>query len=183
MSKTVFRKALPSDYPGIIRLQEENLIANIGEATAREGFLSIEFIERDFDEMNKDLAVIVAVRNGETLGYLCGTSCEYGARFPVINALISMLPGLSIEGVRLTALNSFIYGPVCVSRSSRGSGVLEGLYGKLKEFAKPRYDFCLLFISETNSRSLDAHLHKLRMKDLGQFDWNGKSFRALGAAI
>lgn len=183
MNETIYRKALPSDYPGILRLQAENFIGNIDETVAKDGFLSIEFNEKQFEEMNKDLAVIVAAREDETVGYVCGTSCEYGMRFPIIGAVMKRFPGLSIEGVRLTTRNSFIYGPVCIAAHARGGGVLEGLYGKLKEIAKPGYDFCVLFIADKNRRSLHAHISKLKMKDLCLFEWNNTLFHILCAAV
>jgi predicted GNAT superfamily acetyltransferase len=71
---------------------------------------------------------------------------------------------------------------VCIERSARGAGILSGLYAELKRLAASRYGYCVLFISEGNKRSFNAHL-KLGMKPLGMFEFNKSQFYILGAAL
>ncbi|MGO9378298.1 MAG: hypothetical protein ACLP29_07070 [Dissulfurispiraceae bacterium] len=178
----IYRQAVPSDYGGIIALQKENLIGNLSQEEAKDGFLSIEMDEWQFDEINRDIGIAVAVAGHEILGYLCGTSYSYSLQFPILRTMLGKLHELAFDKKPLTAGNTFIYGPVCIARSARGNGILIGLYEQLKLIAAPHYSFCLLFISDGNKRSFNAHL-KLGMKPLGMFEFNKGHFYILGAAL
>jgi hypothetical protein len=177
-----FRRASPPDYQGILNLQKENLLVNLSAQQAEDGFLVIEMSEKQFDEMNRDLGVIVAESGNEIVGYLCGTSFGYSAQFPILQTMMGKLGELAIEGNRLTKENTFIYGPVCIAKSARGTGIVKGLYQALRESAVSRYSFCILFISDKNTRSLNAHL-KIGMNRLGVFDFNNSLFHILGASL
>jgi hypothetical protein len=177
-----FRRAQPPDYPAILELQHANLLKNV-QGDSADGFLSVEYTGSELDAMNRDLGVFVAVKDGVVVGYLCGTSCGYAARYPILAAMIDRFPLLSMEGEGLSPANTFIYGPVCIARHERGSGILSGLYEALKEAARSSYTFCALFISDRNRRSLDAHRRKLGMSMLGAFEALGAQFHILGARI
>ncbi len=178
----IYRKALPSDYRGIKALQKLNLIGNLSPQETEDGFLSIEMDEWQFDEINRDIGIAVAVSGHEITGYLCGTSYSYSLHFPILRTMLGKLHELAIEKKPLTASNTFVYGPVCIAISARGTGLLSGLYEELKRIAASRYGYCVLFISDRNKRSFNAHL-KLGMKPLGMFEFNKGQFYILGAAL
>jgi len=177
-----YRRASPSDYDGIAKLQKGNLLVNLSPQQAEDGFLFVEFSEKQFDEINRDLCVIVSESGNEIFGYLCGTSCRYGRQFPILETMLGRLSGLAIEENRLTEENTFIYGPVCIAKSARGTGILNGLYQALKEIAALQYCFCILFISDKNKRSINAHL-KLGMNRLGVFEFNNGLFHIMGTSL
>ena len=181
-SHIIYRKALLSDYRGVKALQKLNLIGNLSPQDAEEGFLSIEMDEWQFDEINRDLGIAVAVSGNEIVGYLCGTSYSYSLQFPILRMMLGKMHELAIDKKPLTAGNTFVYGPVCIARSARGAGILSGLYEELKRIAAARYRYCVLFISDRNKRSFNAHL-KLGMKPLGMFEFNKGQFYILGAAL
>jgi hypothetical protein len=124
-----FRRAQAGDYPDMLALQAENFIGNLGPGQARDGFLSIEYTTTQFDEINQDLGISVAVRNGRVVGYLCACTVTYGSRFPILAEMIRNLQERTLDAVPISGETTFIYGPVCISRSMRGSGVLGGLFG------------------------------------------------------
>ena len=126
--------------------------------------------------------ICIAESGNEIVGYLCGTSCRYGTQFPILQTMIGRLNELVMEGNRLTEENTFIYGPVCIAKSARGSGILNGLYQALKKIASLHYSFCILFISDKNPRSINAHL-KLGMNRLGVFEFNNGLFHIMGASL
>jgi len=177
-----YKRASPPDYDGILNLQKGNLLVNLSAQQAQDGFLLVEMSEKQFDEINRDLGVIVAESRNEIVGYLCGTSCRYGTQFPILQTMMGRLDELSIEGNRLTEENTFIYGPVCIAKATRGTGILNGLYQALKENAGSRYSFCILFISDKNTRSVNAHL-KIGMNRLGVFDFNNGLFHIMGTSL
>jgi hypothetical protein len=177
-----YRRAFLPDYKGILNLQQANLLVNLSAQQAENGFLSIEMNEEQFDEINRDVGVFVAESENNIVGYLCGTSFAYSTQFPVLKAMMDKLDRVIIEGSSLTEENTFIYGPVCIAKSARGTGILNGLYQTLKEHTSSHYSFCILFISDKNMRSLNAHL-KIGMNRLGVFDFNNSLFHILGASL
>ena len=177
------RRATPADYPGITTLQHSNLIGTLTTSEAENGFLSIEFSESQFDEMNRDLGVVVAEQNGEIVGYMCGVSTVYGHQFQILRAMTEMFEHISIASTELTRDNTFIYGPVCITDAFRGNGVLSCLFEALKEIAKHNYQFCILFIADANKRSLHAHMRKLGMIEIESFMVKGKPYHMLGVQI
>ncbi len=178
-----FRKAEPRDYPGLLALQKENLISNLTEAEAVNGFLTVEYTEQQFDEINEDLGISVAVCGKDVLGYLCGSSFACAAQFPLLRAMIEHVEGKSFAGAALNAENTFVYGPVCIAASARGAGVLPGLFDTVTRIARPRYRACILFISGKNRRSLEAHARKLGMTSLGEFAFQNKRFHLFAASV
>lgn len=181
--QVIFRKALPADYPGILRLQAENLRPNLDESGARDGFLTVEYTEAQIDEMNRDLAVIIAARGGEVAGYLCATSWEYARKVPILEAMLDSVAGMTIRKTLISPTNTCVYGPVCVTAQARGTGILEGLFSALKRIAPASYLICALFISAQNRRSLRAHKKKLHMQEAGLFEFRGSLYHALVASL
>ncbi|HWR89996.1 MAG TPA: GNAT family N-acetyltransferase [Dissulfurispiraceae bacterium] len=181
-AQVIYRRAQQSDYPALVGLQQENLFSNLSKDELKDGFLSIAFTPEEFGAMNSDLAVVIAERGGTIVGYLCGTTCTYARQFPILRALLDVLQETPVDGTFLTPSNTFIYGPVCVAKHARGSGILAGLVRTLCDIARDRYAFCALFIADANRRSLRAHL-KLGMDDLGTFESGGMTYHALAMAL
>ena len=182
MPDIIYRPATRADYPDILALQRMNLIGNISTAEAQDGFLSIEMDEWQLDEINRDTGIVLAFADEGLAGYLCGTSYSYSLHIPILRNMLSRLHELTIGKKPLNAGNTFVYGPVCIARELRGSDMLKGLYQELKRLAVPRYNFCVLFVSEKNKRSFNAHV-KLGMKPLGMFEFNKGQFYILGTAL
>ncbi len=177
-----FRRAVPEDYPGMRLLQAENLVDNLDTDEKQHGFLSIEYTKVQFDEINRDLGISVAVRDQQVIGYLCATTFRYALRFPILSELIANLRDRVIDQTPINEKTTFIYGPVCIARSMRGSGVLSSLFAVIRKLARPRFRQCVLFVSDSNPRSVNAH-RKLGMRDLGRFMYKGGIFHMLGGSI
>ena len=164
-------------------LQEANLIANLAAVETQDGFLSKKFSPTQFEEMNMDLGVVVAEYSGDIVGYLCGVSPRYGQQFKILQVMTDMFGQLRINGKELTPQNTFIYGPVCIARDFRGAGILSRLFAALKDIAGHTYKSCVLFIADDNRRSLQAHMGKLGMIELGKFAVHEKSYQLLGTDL
>lgn len=178
----VCRQATDSDYRAMLRLQEENLRVNLSDAEAADGFLSRRYAEAQFRRVNRELGVAVATAGSEVVGYLCAKRFSYAVEFPVLKSLIEHMNGMEINGVTVHAETSFIYGPVCVSRLFRGTGVLAGLWSTMQKIVTPHDRIAILFIADANHRSMRAHL-KLGMRHCGDFIHEGKRFHALAATV
>lgn len=179
----LFRRLQPADLQKLLDLQEQNLVGNLKDEEARNGFLSLRYTGQQFVEIDRDLGIAVAVQEGEVLGYLCATTFAYARQFPILNETIRNLDGLFLEGLPLGGERTFLYGPVCIGSSFRGMGLLAGLFATMKQLSRPRYSACALFISERNTRSYQAHVRKLGMTDLGMFEFTGKRFHLVAAIL
>lgn len=166
----------------MLQLQEENLRVNLSDDQAANGFLSLRYTEEMFRRVNDELAIVVAVAEGRVVGYLCAKCFPYAVEFPVLKALIEHMSGREIGGVTISAATAFVYGPVCVSRLVRGTGVPAGMWAALRGLVEPCRKVAVLFIADTNKRSLRAH-EKLGMTLCGMFVQDDKRFHALAALM
>jgi hypothetical protein len=178
-----FRRFAPEDLPEILRIQKENFVSNLSTEERQDGFLSVEFTPQQFEEMNREIPIIVADLGSQLCGYLCGISLRSAAQVPLLAHIIGLFEETSFQNRFLDRYHSFIYGPVCVEKQARGQRVLEGLYAELLHQITGDFEVGVLFISHDNPRSLHAHIHKLGMEKVRDFEFNGKAFGLLAFAI
>lgn len=157
-------------------MQEANLFANLSEEARREGFLSARFSVEQFERMNRDAAIVVAVDAGRIAGYACSASVEDSRRYPILAAMIETFGRTTFLGTALADANVCIYGPVCVDRTLRGQGVFRQLIRTLKDELAGRYETAAAFIAKSNVHSLSAHVDGLGMTLTGEFEYVGKSY-------
>lgn len=178
-----FRRFAPEDLPEILRVQKDNFVSNLSSDERQDGFLSVEFTPQQFEEMNREIPIIVADLGSHLCGYLCGISLSAAAQVPLLAHIISLFQETRFRNRFLDQYRSFIYGPVCVEKQARGQGVLEGLYAALLQQLTGNFEVGVLFISNDNPRSLHAHIHKLGMEKVRDFEFNGKDFGLLAFAV
>lgn len=168
-----YRPAVPGDLPALLALQEANLTSNLSEEARKDGFLSAAFTAAHFETMATEVAVMVADAAGEIRGYVCAGSLTFHGQFPLLAAMIACFERVSFLGRPLAAQRAFVYGPACVARSHRGTGVLRGLYEALRREVAGRYDAGVAFVAKDNTRSLGAHANGLGMTIAGDFAFDG----------
>jgi predicted GNAT superfamily acetyltransferase len=157
-SELLFRRAKPEDYPGILRLQSANFIANLSESERQEGFLSAQFTLDQTAQIAEDLGTMVAVVDNSLAGFVCAFRREFDTGSP------------------LSSFNSYIYGPVCIAREHRRRGLLRGLYEAQKKDLAGRFDVGVAFVSRSNPHSLRAHVAGLGMIEVGDFELKGNVY-------
>jgi hypothetical protein len=178
-----FRRYTSEDLPEILRIQKDNFVSNLLKDDRQDGFLSVEFSSQQFEAMNRQIPIIVADLGSQLGGYVCGISLSSGGQVPILAHIISLFPETPFRNQLLDQYRSFIYGPVCVEKQLRGQGVLEGLYAELLHQLTGKFDVGVLFISQDNPRSLHAHIHKLGMENVRDFEFNGNHFSLLAFAV
>ncbi len=183
MGKIVYRRATPEDYPSILALHHSNLRDILTEAQRKDGFLSMPVTVEQIAAANEDLAVIVADRDGSILGELFATTNEQAAQFPLLRRMMELYDTTLFMGKPLSEYRTFLYGPVCVAREARGTGVLESLFREMLRHFAGRYEVGTLFIDKMNERSIQAHTRKLGMQVLRPFDFAGRSYLLLAFAV
>jgi hypothetical protein len=171
-----YRRAIPTDYPEIVRLNEANFIANLTEEEREDGFLSAIFTEQQVAAMASDLGIIVAVVDARIAGFLCAIRNEFDHGSAVVAKMIASYERIEFEGVSLTSYRSYVYGPVCIDRAFRRRGLLRGLYEAQTQDLAGQFEIGVALVSRHNRHSLDAHVIGLGMVEVGDFEVNGNVF-------
>jgi hypothetical protein len=164
----ICRVATESDIAGILDLQSKNLYTNLSELERKNGFVTIA-----------QTGVFVAEKEGAIVGYVFAGSWDYFAQWPIFPLMVSRFPQLSFHGAEVTAGESFQYGPVCIDRQLRGSGLLVELFELMRSHFALRFPIGVTFINQRNQRSLAAHIRKLGLEIIDEFEFGGNSFYSL----
>lgn len=177
-----FRKANQQDIPLILELQKRNLLSNLDPQDQQDGFLSIQYSSEDLALLTRELGIFVAQEDNLLAGYLIAQPMDFAMQSPLITTMVKRFPDVQYGTRRLSGFKTFIYGPVCVDKGSRGQGILEGLFGIMLKTIQ-QYDLGVAFVSEKNPRSLRAHLDKLGMKVVDEFEFNGQRYNTLAFGL
>lgn len=176
-----YRRPLLHDFEKMIALQNNNLVSALSKVHQSDGFLSASLTAEQFQEMDKDLCVIVCDDLEKICGYLCVSSVDYNKKIPLVAAMIERFSTIEFQGKPLSAYQSFISGPVCVDRAHRGQGIFINLYQHLMLVLRqehPELELATTLIANENPRSIHAH-KKLGMETVGEFKFNNKDFSIL----
>lgn len=149
-----------NDIPGILALQEPNLVERGGGLSARQ---TAEWFRHAILEKS----IVVSRRNGKVVGYVLGTSLAAKAHVPMIQAMLRAFPA---------PRDCYLYGPVCVAEAERGKGLAGALFKELQSHMGGRS--AMTFVRADNVPSLRAH-QKMGMRELGTFMSEGAPHIAL----
>jgi hypothetical protein len=180
---TSFRCYQSDDLSEVLRIQRANLIENLSPAQRRQGFLSVEFLPEQLEQINEEIPIIVADLGGSLGGYVFGTTLESSRRVPILAHMMELFTEVRFQDRHLYRFRSFMYGPICVDDSLRGTGILEGLFAELCRQITGRFDLGVSFVSRANPRSLEAHVRKLRMIEIAKFEFEDKPFHMLAFKV
>ena len=97
--------------------------------------------------------------------------------------MIEKLPEFTLDGQTLSTENSYQYGPVCVDRSVRGTGVFEEIFYASLAQMRSRFPIMATFINQINPRSYAAHTKKVPMTTAGTFDFNGNRYYLMALSL
>ena len=179
----LYNKASHADFDGILRLQHQNLLITLQGEYPSQGFLTIEITREQLHNINSELGVFVALHNKAVIGYLMTETVEFAVGSPLIAHMLKRLKDVVFDGLALSSSCLFVYGPVCIDHRYRGQGVLEGLFGIMKETLKDDYDVGIAFVSHLNTRSYQAHAAKLKMSVIDEFEFNGGRYHTLAFRV
>ena len=155
----IIKIATLNDVEGIVKLQAEN-------QKSKGGTLSGELDVNQIQEMMKDMPQIVALVNEEIVGFLLTTSQAVHKKrnVSIVDAMFKSYAGNT---------ESYIYGPVCVSKTQRGRGLAQLMFQELLRQEPNREG--ILFIQNDNEASLRAH-EKMGIKKVSSFNFNDKDY-------
>ncbi len=142
----------------ILDLQALNLPTSISnEEFQSQGFVTVKHSLELLREMNSVAPQVIAVSDGQVIGYALNMVHAFQERIPVLVPMFQRLATLSYDDRPMTAYRYYIMGQVCVAKSFRGQGVFDGMYQYHRQQFSPHFDFIVTLISTRNQRSIAAH--------------------------
>lgn len=86
---------------------------------------------------------------------------------------------MAFNGSNITTENSFQYGPICIDKKYRGSGLLNLLFEEMRVEFFNKYPISVTFINKVNAISTAAHTKKLNWEIIDEFEFNNKTYIGL----
>ncbi len=175
----IVRIATEADIDGILALQSQNLYLNLSSDELADGFVTTPFTPDLIRDLLDRDGVFIAEVGGKIVGYVLAGGWDFYAQWEIFRLMISRLPDLSFQGEKIDIDRSFQYGPVCIDRTFRGSGILSQLLELIHSSFKDRLPIGVTFINQLNQRSLAAHHRKLGFEIIDEFEFNNGNFYTL----
>ena len=174
------RSATVDDIPGIVSLQTANLYTNLSQADRLAyGFVTTPFSVEQLQRLMAEEGSFVAEKGDAIVGYVFAASWDYFSQWEIFPYMVSRFPQLErFQGQTITAQNSFQYGPICIDRNQRGTGVFPQLFATMCDGMKSKYPIGYTFINQKNCTSVAAH-RKLPLQVMDEFEFNDNAFYGL----
>lgn len=166
--------ATDDDTESIFELQQKNLKQHVPETDrAIKGFTTLDLPKETITDIAREGSILIAKEGQKTIGYLITMTKERAGQTEFFTPLLEKIDTLNFEGQLLKERNFCILAQICVDSNFRGTGVLERIYQDAQQTLKDKFELGIGEIDETNQRSLHAHINKIGMKDVGQYETDG----------
>lgn len=175
----ITRSATTRDIAGILTLQAGNLYANLSDDDRRDGFVTTPFTPALIAEFITEQGVFVAEHAHHVVGYAFAGAWHLFDHWPIFSAMTARFPSLRFADQPLTVAGTFQYGPICIDREWRGSGLFPQLFATVCAAFAPRTLIGTTFINQRNARSMRAHTQKLGLLVVDTFCFNDQSYATL----
>ena len=175
-----YKIAQIKDIEKVLELHSKYQIDSIKQEDKKDGFITTAFTkEQMVDLITLEQGLFIAIENEKIVAYVMSASWKFWSRWPMFAFMMEDLPNLEYLGQKLTVQNSYQYGPVCVDKEYRGSGVLEKLFDFARENMAKRFPILVTFINKINPRSYEAHTKKLKLEVIKEFSYNNNNYYEL----
>lgn len=172
-----FKIAELSDIDATLKLHMKYQVDHIAEEDKADGFVTTAFTYEEMEKLiTEEQGLFIAKNEGVVLGYVMAASWDFWSKWEMFRFMIEDLPNLTYLGQQLSTENSYQYGPVCVDKSVRSSGILECLFDLAREVMAKRFPILVTFVNKKNPRSYQAHKRKLGLTVLKEFEYNNNEY-------
>ncbi|MDX1808167.1 MAG: GNAT family acetyltransferase [Sulfurospirillaceae bacterium] len=166
-----------SDIDKVLELHFRYQVDSIDENDKKDGFVTTPFTKKQLSELiEQEQGLFIAIKDDEVVAYVMAASWQFWSKWPMFAYMIEDLPNLEFLGQRLSVDNSYQYGPICIDKSVRGSGMLEMIFDFAREEMSKRYPILVTFINKINPRSFAAHTKKLGLTVIQEFSYNNNNY-------
>lgn len=172
-----YRIATVDDIDNVLKLHAKYQIDTIAEDDKKDGFVTTAFTKEQLAALIDDeKGLFIGVEESEVVAYVMSGSWQFWSKWPMFAYMIKDLPNLQYIGQTLSVDNSYQYGPVCVDKRVRGTGVLEDIFEFARREMAKRYPILVTFVNKVNPRSLEAHIRKLGLEIIQEFEYNSNHY-------
>jgi len=169
-----------SDIEGVLELHYKYQVDSIDEEDKKDGFVTTPFTKEELSTLiTQENGLFIAKKDGKVLAYVMAASWQFWSVWPMFSFMIKDLPNLKYLGQTLSTKNSYQYGPVCIDKSVRGSGVLEKIFDFAREEMSKKFPILVTFVNKINPRSYEAHTRKLGLQVIQEFEFNNNHYYEL----
>ncbi|MCB9480620.1 MAG: GNAT family acetyltransferase [Desulfobacteraceae bacterium] len=166
-----------SDIEETLKLHYKYQIDSIKEEDKNDGFVTTPFTKDQLtDLIIKEQGLFIAEQNNQVYAYVMAASWQFWSAWPLFQFMIKDLPSLKYQGYTLSTENSYQYGPVCIDKSLRGTGLLNEIFDFAKNEMAKRYPVLVTFVNKINPRSYAAHSKKLGLDVIQEFEFNNNFY-------
>ena len=161
----------------ILDLQKENHFNGLPENIKKDqGFITVLHSFTMLSKMNSKAPQIIVTDNNIVITYALVMLKEFKNRIPVLVPMFTTFEKITYKGEKLTNLNFYVMGQICVKDNYKRKGIFKSLYLKHKETFSHIYDYCITEVSSSNNPSMLAH-EKVGFKTIHTFkdqtdEWN-----------
>ena len=169
-----------SDIDKVLELHYKYQVNSIAEEDKKDGFVTTPFTKEQLTALvDKEQGLYIVIKDDSVVAYVMAASWQFWSIWPMFEHMIKDLHNLEYLGQTLNVENSYQYGPICIDKSVRGSGVLEKIFDFAREQMSKRYPILVTFINKINLRSYEAHVGKLGLEVIQEFDFNNNHYYEL----
>jgi hypothetical protein len=177
----VCKLAEKEDINGVLELQKKYHISTICEEDKQDGFITTLFTREQLTRLiEEEAGLFIATDNDRVVAFVMAASWQYWSAWPMFAYMIEGLPNLEYLGQKLSVENSYQYGPVCIDKQYRGSGLLAEIFDFARTEMSRRYPILITFINKINIRSFEAHTRKIGLDIIQEFEYNNNQYYELG---
>ena len=176
-----FKIANVQDIEKVLKLHFRYQVDSIKEEDKKDGFVTTAFTKEQLaDLITQEQGLFIALDDyDEVIAYVMSASWQYWSRWPMIAFMVEDLPNLEFLDQKLSIDNSYQYGPICIDKKYRGTGVLERIFDFARENMAKKYPILVTFINKINTRSFEAHRRKLKLEVIQEFSYNNNNYYEL----
>jgi hypothetical protein len=168
------------DIEEVLSLHKKYHVDTVSESDKENGFVTTQFT-RDLllKLIETENGLFVAKNGDEIIAYAMSASWKFCSIWPMFQHMIGKLHEIQYLGQTLNTENSYQYGPICIDREYRGTGVLEGVFEFARSEMNKKYPILVTFVNKSNPRSIKAHVDKLGLDLAMEFEYNNNSYLEL----
>jgi len=173
-------RATTADLDEVLALHERYNISSIRPEDKPDGFTTAKFTPEQLHELVElENGITIAKDGDHVISYAMVASWQFWSSWPIFAYMIEKLPENSLNGQVLSVNNSYQYGPICVDKPYRNSGVFEKVFYASLDSMTSRYPIMVTFINQINHRSYAAHTKKVAVDTIGTFQFNQNNYYIL----
>lgn len=174
------RIATVSDIEGVLELQSKYHVSTISDDDKPDGFVTTAFTRHDLEKLiTEEKGLHIVVERSKIIAYVMVASWEYWSSWPFFVNMINELHKITYLNLKLNTQNSYQYGPVCIDKQYRGKGVLKTLFEFSRKEMEKKYPILVTFINKINPRSYEAHVRKLGLEVIREFEYSNNNYYEL----